>query len=77
MTEDTAPQAGGILKGEWILVSVGPDLRHSSGEWALWGEDLLNKQGSAYSYSIGMNPGSVYDPTNGTMSIGDIVRIGP
>jgi prepilin-type N-terminal cleavage/methylation domain-containing protein len=64
------------LKGtssHWALVSVGPDQTSNNGEWAMFGEAVLNAQPA---YGTG-GPGCLYDPTNGTVSAGDIVRVGP
>jgi hypothetical protein len=60
----------------WALVSVGPDLRDNNGVYLMYGEEALNKivvkiPGRPDNY------GAVYDPTNGTVSNGDIVRVGP
>jgi type II secretory pathway pseudopilin PulG len=45
----------------WGLTSIGPDVEHS------------------FSLDPGLDPpfARVYDPTNGTLSAGDIVRVGP
>lgn len=58
---------------KWVTVSIGPDLLPSFGEYILFGEDYVN---SIVSHFGGTN-GCLYDPTNGTMSHGDIVRAGP
>jgi hypothetical protein len=52
---------------KWILNSFGPDLNNN------WGIDALNDEGAMYKYA----DHAYYDPTNGTMSAGDIVRMGP
>jgi len=60
---------------EWALASAGPDRKMGGAGWILFGEDVLNRivafdgWHSAY--------GAIYDPTNGTMSTGDIMRVGP
>jgi prepilin-type N-terminal cleavage/methylation domain-containing protein len=51
---------------EWVVYSIGPDLTNSWGSWALLGDEQF--------YSLG---GEYYDPTNGTISSGDIIRLGP
>lgn len=59
----------------WVLCSYGPDQRESYGVNLLWGEDYVNRTNN-----LGENPpfyGALYDPTNGTISNGDIVRVGP
>ncbi|MDX2176891.1 MAG: prepilin-type N-terminal cleavage/methylation domain-containing protein [Candidatus Sumerlaeia bacterium] len=57
----------------WGLVSIGPDIEDSLGaycrldprEFRLW-----------FPYSVGLGPvDTLYDPTNGTTSPGDIVRL--
>ena len=40
----------------------------------MFGEEVLNAQGGLLPF---WGPGSLYDPTNGTVSAGDIVRVGP
>lgn len=56
----------------WVLVSVGPDNLSNAGEYAMFGEEVLN---SIESFEgIG---GALYDPSNGTISSGDLVRLGP
>jgi len=51
---------------EWLLYSFGPNLTNDWGSWALFGDEQLRSQGGDY-----------YDPTNGTVSFGDIIRMGP
>lgn len=58
----------------WAFSSIGPDRIPNLGEWSLYGQELhecwkggINNQG----------PGCLYDPTNGTISAGDIARTGP
>ncbi len=57
----------------WVLISVGPDQTANNGEWAMFGEKVLNTVAAF----MGGGPGCLYDPTNGTISAGDIVRVGP
>jgi len=57
----------------WVLVSVGPDQQGNGGEWYMFGEKVLNL-GQPF---LGSGYGCLYDPTNGTVSAGDIVRVGP
>ena len=49
--------------GKWVLYSPGPDNLHSYGEWAMYRPNLVT---GVYLYS----------PTNGTKSVGDLVRWG-
>lgn len=62
-----------ILTYHWVLVSVGPDQKANNGEWAMFGEKILETVGPF----AGGGSGCLYDPTNGTVSDGDIVRVGP
>ncbi len=59
---------------EWALVSPGPNGISNLGEWLIWGEEVLNSRPGLLPY---WGPGCLYDPTNGTVSAGDIVRVGP
>lgn len=61
------------LVHHWVLVSVGPDQKSNNGEWAMYGEKILE---TVPPYAGG-GWGCLYDPTNGTVSDGDIVRVGP
>jgi len=59
----------------WVLTSFGPDRTVSGGEWYMYGERVLNRCEPWPEI-----PGSyccLYDPTNGTISYGDICRVGP
>ena len=60
---------------KWALVSSGPDLTTNCGEYYMFGMAVLESI-PAYPALMSM-PGCLYDPTNGTTSTGDIVRIGP
>jgi prepilin-type N-terminal cleavage/methylation domain-containing protein len=51
---------------QWALVSWGPDLIQNHGEDALFGVEFMLGQKNCF-----------YDPSNGTLSRGDIVRLGP
>ena len=64
---------GCITSRHWVLISVGPDQTANNGEYAMFGEIILNRT----SGFAGGGPGCLYDPTNGTVSAGDIVRTGP
>jgi len=61
------------LDKHWALFSPGPNQRSNNGPWAMFGEEILNSTGPF----AGGGPGCLYDPTNGTVSAGDIVRTGP
>lgn len=64
---------------EWALSSFGPDLYSNQGWYAVYGEDFMNKIPESPRYLVWYysGPGCVYDPSNGTVSAGDIVRVGP
>jgi type II secretion system protein G len=62
------------LSSVWVLVSVGPDEWGNWGEYMMFGEKYLN---TIPYYAGGGGPGCLYDPTNGTVSAGDICRVGP
>jgi len=57
----------------WVLISVGPDQQSNNGEYAMFGQSVLNSTAPFF----GGGPGCLYDPTNGTVSAGDLVRVGP
>lgn len=60
---------------EWVLSSPGPDQQDNGGQWFMFGMEALN--GVTGFPAIGLYPGAIYDPTNGTISAGDIARVGP
>jgi general secretion pathway protein G len=55
----------------WSLTSTGPDRKDNFGAYLVFGEEVLNQQ-TMWGYF-----GCLYDPTNGLVSAGDIVRVGP
>jgi type II secretion system protein G len=59
----------------WAFASSGPDRHTNVGEWYLYSQEILE----SYIGILSMNsyPGCLYDATNGTISEGDIVRVGP
>jgi len=64
----------------WAVCSWGPDCEWNLGEWLIFGEEYLNSLGPFPGAGIwGDSPagGCLYDPTNGTVSNGDLVRVGP
>jgi prepilin-type N-terminal cleavage/methylation domain-containing protein len=62
----------------WALVCLGPDRLWSAGEHLMISEAHLNTLGPSGPTIFGQwDWGCLYDPTNGTVSKGDIVRIGP
>jgi hypothetical protein len=50
----------------WILLSVGPDRRSDY--------DQINPKPIQATNALSLGANSAYDPTNGTVSLGDIVR---
>lgn len=60
----------------WNLASIGPDRIDNWGIWAQFGgPDFVNRIPAFPGF--GLAPGAIYDPTNGTLSSGDIIRVGP
>jgi len=59
----------------WLLFTNGPDLQGNGGEYAMFSEEVLNSL--PYPSLVDIGPPCLYDPTNGTLSAGDIVRVGP
>ncbi len=56
----------------WAIISSGPDHWASLGEYMIFGQEYMERVNPFFS-----TPGCLYDPTNGTISYGDIVRVGP
>ena len=63
----------------WVLVSYGPDRWTSAGEYFMFGERVVNRVPPVDwpPYGLLNHWGCRYDPTNGTISDGDIARTGP
>jgi type II secretion system protein G len=55
----------------WSVSTTGPDREDNFGSYVIFGEEVLN------SINVWGMYGCLYDPTNGTVSLGDVVRIGP
>lgn len=64
-----------VTSREWVLGSSGPDRRRNGDVWYIYGEEVLSYYPAMAMYNFGA--GCLYDPTNGTLSAGDIVRAGP
>lgn len=67
----------------WILFSQGPDLKSGFGDWtptgaAIAGDPESNVQVRIYNAdsALGDFMDTVYDPTNGTVSVGNLYRAG-
>ena len=56
----------------WVVSSFGPDRTYSGGRSLLYGMQGLHER----PVTTGVY-GALYDPTNGTLSLGDIIRVGP
>lgn len=56
----------------WALRSVGPDHADDAAEWRMYNMAVAPTSG----FAIGQFLEGTYDPTNGTISIGDITRFG-
>jgi len=63
---------------QYAVVSRGPDHRDNEGQWFMFGGEAMEHLG------LVTNPGfeagemaTLYDPTNGASSEGDIVRVAP
>ena len=55
---------------------MGPDMVDSQGGNYLYGLEWLLSQ-KTWRPLLPINDGALYDPTNGTVSNGDIARVGP
>ena len=63
---------------EWVLKSWGPDNQLNYGEYLLFSPEAVEEVGPEQSQVLGYAVwGCLYDPTNGTISAGDIARSGP
>lgn len=64
---------------EWALCSYGPDRIASEGLSLLFGEEHMAyvEDQTRTNPNFNQFSAAIYDPTNGTMSNGDIVRLGP
>lgn len=59
----------------WAVSTNGPDREYNMGVWLIFGEESLGRIFGILGRSTAR--GCLYDPTNGTISDGDIVRVGP
>jgi prepilin-type N-terminal cleavage/methylation domain-containing protein len=59
---------------KWALTSTGPNILTNLGEYMIFGQEVLEAQAGAYPF---WGDGAEYDPTNGTISEGDVIRVGP
>jgi len=73
-------EKGADMSKEWILTSFGPDLNYNDGEYAVFGTKYITEMAFTPNPAYGVtwaNAPALYDATNGTISLGDIVRVGP
>jgi len=70
---------GASFSRVWSLVSYGPDMKQSYGEWDVFGDwyYLTNCKRGLTDPPEENNDGALYDATNGSISEGDVVRVGP
>lgn len=61
----------------WAVASVGPDRWDSWGTWIVFGGEQFVNRLPALPTLTQTQDGAIYDPTNGSISNGDIVRAGP
>jgi len=62
----------------WALVCLGPNKIWNAGEHLIISEEHLNTLVPGGATPFGQwDYGCLYDPTNGTVSAGDVVRVGP
>ncbi len=61
----------------WSLASSGPDRQSNLGEYLIFGLDTFDAKFPMGFPAFDAGPTCLYDPTNGTISAGDIVRVGP
>ena len=59
----------------WVIYSMGPDMRDSQGQNLLFSLPYLLSR--PWYPSLKINDGALYDSTNGTISNGDLARVGP
>jgi prepilin-type N-terminal cleavage/methylation domain-containing protein len=70
-------EIGADMQYSWVLNCVGPDRIWNVGEWYLFGEKFVNLAVPGGQPVFGYwGYGCLYDPTNGTLSTGDIARRG-
>lgn len=62
---------------EWTLSSSGPNRISNLGEYLVFGFEDFHLRYPQYSTTFNAGPTAIYDPTNGTISGGDIVYVGP
>ena len=61
----------------WTLASSGPNRKSNLGEYLIFGEETFAQKFPVYLPAFNAGPCAIYDPTNGTVSEGDIVTAGP
>ena len=61
----------------WSLTSSGPNGLSNLGEYLVFGVETFDQKFPNFLPAFNAGPSVLYDPTNGTVSDGDIVVIGP
>jgi type II secretion system protein G len=61
----------------WSLVSTGPNRISNFGEHLIFGKETFEQKYPSYLPSWNAGPAAIYDPSNGSVSVGDIVLLGP
>lgn len=62
---------------QWSLATSGPDQISNLGEYLIFGVETFAQKFPSYLPGLKAGPTAIYDPTNGTISAGDITFIGP
>ncbi|MEO8376876.1 MAG: prepilin-type N-terminal cleavage/methylation domain-containing protein [Candidatus Sumerlaeota bacterium] len=62
---------------QWSLASSGPNKISNLGEYLVFGEQTFAQKFPNYLPGLKAGPTAIYDPTNGTISVGDITVVGP
>ncbi len=61
----------------WTLSSSGPNQKSNLGEYLIFGEATFAAKFPTFLPAFQAGPTAIYDPTNGTISEGDVVVAGP
>jgi len=62
---------------EWSLASSGPNRISNLGEYLIFGHETFEAKFPNYLPGFRAGPTAIYDPSNGTISEGDIILVGP
>jgi hypothetical protein len=61
----------------WSLASSGPNRISNLGEYLVFGHETFDEKFPNFLPALNAGPTAIYDATNGTVSAGDIVLVGP